>query len=104
MEFNSCGDIYNAIDQKLESLEYHKTIPAFIYGIKCDLIEPEVRALQAIVAGMSDEEFEEFNKNVQVWSGPKFEHQMTFRKDGIFSDDFEPGFYDVCSKLAFELF
>lgn len=101
---NGCAEILNAIDAKLQDYKYHKMIPAFIYGIKCDLTEPEVRALQTIVAAMDDEEFYIFNRNVTIWSGPDFDHVMEFRKDGRFSNKFEPGFMNVNGELAFELF
>jgi len=100
---DSCGDVYTVIDEKLNSLNYHKTVPAFIYSIKCDLTEPEVRALQAIVAEMDGTEFEKFNSNVTIWSGPDFDHKMVFRRDGVFSNEFEPGFMDVNGELAFEI-
>lgn len=101
---NGCAEILNAIDAKLQDYKYHKMIPAFIYGFKCDLTEPEVRALQTIVAAMDDEEFDTFNRNVTIWSGPDFDHVMIFRRNGIFENKFEPGFMDVNSELAFELF
>lgn len=101
--FASCAEILDAIDAKLQDYKYHKTIPAFIYGIKCDLTEPEVRALQAIVAAMDDDEFDLFNRNVTIWSGPDFDHVMEFRRDGIFNNEFEPGFFNVCGELAFEI-
>ena len=100
---NGCAEILGAIDTKLQDYKYHKTIPAFIYGIKCDLTEPEVRALQTIVAAMDDKEFDVFNRNVAIWSGPDFDHVMIFRRDGIFENEFEPGFMDVNGELAFEI-
>lgn len=100
---DSCGDVYNAIEEKLSSLNYHKTVPAFIYGFKCDLTEPEVRALQTIVAKMDNAAFKRFNINVAIWSGPNFEHKMIFRRDGLFENEFEPGFMDVNAELAFEI-
>jgi len=100
---NGCAEILGAIDAKLQDYKYHKTIPAFIYGIKCDLTESEVRALQTIVATMDDKEFDVFNRNVTIWSGPDFDHVMEFRKDGMFSNEFEPGFMDVNAELAFEI-
>ena len=100
---NGCAEILNAIDAKLQDYKYHNMIPAFIYGIKCDLTESEVRALQTIVAAMDDEEFDAFNRNVTIWSGPDFDHAMIFRRDGIFENEFEPGFMDVNAELAFEI-
>ena len=100
---NGCAEILNAIDAKLQDYKYHKTIPAFIYGVKCDLTEPEVRALQTIIAAMDDEEFYVFSRSVTIWSGPDFDHVMIFRNDGIFENEFEPGFMDVNSNLALEI-
>lgn len=100
---NGCAEILNAIDAKLQDYKYHKVIPAFIYGIKCDLTEPEVRALQTIVAAMDDKEFDVFNRNVVIWSGPDFDHVMILRRDGMFENEFEPGFMDVNEELAFEI-
>lgn len=100
---NGCAEILNAIDAKLQDYKYHKTIPVFIYGIKCDLTESEVRALQTIVAAMDDEEFYIFNRNVAIWSGPDFDHVMILRRDGMFENEFEPGFMDVNAELAFEI-
>lgn len=100
---NGCAEILGAIDAKLQDYKYHKTIPAFIYGVKCDLTEPEVRALQTIVATMDDKEFYAFNGNVTIWSGPDFDHVMILRKDGLFENEFEPGFMDVNAELAFEI-
>lgn len=100
---NGCAEILNAIDAKLQDYKYHKVIPAFIYGIKCNLTEPEVRALQTIVAAMDDKEFDVFNRNVAIWSGPDFDHVMILRRDGMFENEFEPGFMDVNSNLAFEI-
>lgn len=71
--------------------------------------EREIRALQVIAARKAKEseaEFKEFCDTVTVYSGRykrKSLHTMHFRKDGKFSDEFEDGFYDVNSNLAFEL-
>ena len=100
---NGCAEILGAIDAKLQDYNYHKTVPVLIYGFKCDLTEPEVRALQTIVAAMDDKEFDAFNRNVTIWSGPDFDRVMILRKDGLFENEFEPGFMDVNAELAFEI-
>ena len=74
------------------------------------MTEPEIRALQVIAKRTYDESearFSDFCKDVIVYSGrykSKSKHQMHFRPDGMFSDEFEPGFYDVNTNLAFEIF
>lgn len=48
----------------------------------------------------------QINSLHSVYSGrykSKSKHQMHFRPDGMFSDEFEPGFYDVNTNLVFEL-
>lgn len=81
-----------------------------IYGQPKYLNEYQIRALQIIAkrrAEISDEAFKEFIDNVIVYSGRwkrKSTHIMHFRKDGKFSDNFDPGFYDTSWNLAFELF
>lgn len=80
-----------------------------IYGKIMYMAEYEIRALQVLArrkAEESDESFDEFCKNVIVYSGRckrTSKHTMTFRKDGCFSDDFDEGFYDVNALLCFEL-
>lgn len=93
----------------------HKTekVAVEMYGKLDYLTEREIRALQVIAkrkAEESDEAFKEFTDNVIVYKGrckghlrDKSSRIMHFRKDGKFSDEFDPGFYDVCCNLAFEL-
>lgn len=94
----------------LAKMRYHQKVAAEVYGKICYLTEAEVRALQVLAkrkAEESDEAFKEFTENVIVYSHCRkriSKHKMIFRKDGKFENDFEPGFYDVNGKLAFELF
>lgn len=93
----------------LAKMRYHQKVAAEVYGKIVYLTEPEVRALQVLAkrkAEESDEAFKEFTDNVIIYSHCHkriSKHKMVFRKDGKFENDFEPGFYDVNSKLAIEL-
>jgi len=106
------GEISSQIEKTLEEFGYKTdSVAAVIYGISCHLTENEVRALQVMAkraAEKSDEDFLEFRKNVIIYSCHDYSdkkcHQMFFRADGRFSNEFEPGFYDISSNLAFELF
>lgn len=102
---------YTEIKDTLREFGYRTNlVAAEIYGKPRYLNEYEVRALQVIAkrkAEISDEAFKEFTDNVIIYSGRykrKSTHIMHFRKDGIFSDEFDSGFYDTSAKLAFELF
>jgi hypothetical protein len=106
------GEISHQIDETLKEFGYKTdNVAAMIYGVRCHLTENEVRALQVMAkraAEKSEEDFLEFRKNVIVYSCNDYSdkkcHQMFFREDGRFSNEFNPGFYDVSSNLAFELF
>lgn len=83
-------------------------VVAIIYGEKMFLNETDVRALQVIAgykAQQGPEVFENFCENVKIFSGPSIEtsHQMEFRPDGRFSNEFNPGFFDVNCNLAFSV-
>jgi hypothetical protein len=93
----------------LEEFGYKRDkVAAKIYGDYVYLNELEVRALQVVAkrqAQTSKEAFEEFCKNVIVYRSNKVDdtNVMKFQKDGNFSNDFEPGFYDVNNNLLFEI-
>lgn len=93
----------------LAKMRYHQKVAAEVYGKIVYLTEPEVRALQVLAkrkAEESDEAFKEFTDNVIIYSHchkRRSKHKMVFRKDGKFENDFEPGFYDVNSNLAFDI-
>lgn len=81
-------------------------VAAIIYGEKMFLNEIDVRAFQVIAmykAQQGPEVFEDFCENVKIFSGPSIEtsHQMEFRSDGRFSNEFNPGFFDVNCNLAY---
>lgn len=83
-------------------------VAAIINGKLMYLSEPQVRYLQVKCSQCkTDEEYEIFKKNHIIYSGStkrKSKHIMEFRRDGIFSNEFEGGFYTVNSDLAFKLF
>lgn len=93
----------------LAKMRYHSKVAAEVYGSVCYLTEAEVRALQVLAkrkAEESDEAFKEFTENVIIYSHcrkRRSKHRMVFRRDGIFENDFEDGFFDVNAKLAFEI-
>lgn len=107
---NKRRSVKSLVGEILRSRKYHKLVAAEIYGELTYMNEAEVRALQVIAKRtyeISDDAFKEFTDNVIVYSGrikSDSKHQMIFRTDGKFENEFEPGFYDVCSNLAFELF
>ena len=93
----------------LRGLHYHSKVAAEIYGKLVYITEAEVRALQILAkrkASESEAAFLDFCENVIVYSGANkrsSKHIMMFGQDGRFINDFEPGFYDVNSELAFEI-
>lgn len=93
----------------LHKLHCHTKVAVEVYGKLVYLTEPEVRALQVLAkrkAKESAEAFLEFTSNVIVYSGASkrsSKHIMMFSVDGSFVNDFEPGFFDVNTKLEMEL-
>lgn len=106
---DDCLNIMNGIHKKLESLHYHNKVIAVIYGTEIMLNENQVRALQVIAKETgegSDTEWEDFIRNVKVYSGPTVKgskHKMIFNRNGTFWNEFDPGFYDVAFKLVMEI-
>lgn len=106
------GEISSQIERTLEEFGYKTdSVAAKIYGIYRHLTENEVRALQIMAkraAEKSEDDFLEFRKNVIVYSCNDYSdetcHQMFFREDGKFSNEFNPGFFDISCNLALELF
>lgn len=88
---------------------YCPKIAAEINGKLLYLTEGEVRALQLIArdkANESDEAFEQFCKNVVIYSNTtkrKSGYTMIFRKDGMFKNDFECGFMTAVCLMTFDL-
>ena len=110
VDYNKFSDIRHEVRTGiLAKMRYHQKVAAEVYGKIVYLTEPEVRALQVLAkrkAEESDEAFKEFTDNVIIYSHchkRRSKHKMIFRKDGKFENDFEPGFYDVCSLLALEI-
>lgn len=105
-------EVSSSIKSTLKEFGYKtSSVAAVIYGVKCHLTELDVRALQIMAkraAEQSEEAYLEFRKNIVVYSTHNISEegcrQMFFREDGRFSNEFEPGFYDIASNLAFELF
>lgn len=103
---NTIAEIRNAM--KKAGYRTNK-VAVEIYGKLMYMTETEIRALQVVArdkANESEAAFNEFCSNVIVYSSRskrKAKHTMIFRKDGKFSNEFETGFYDVNSNLAFEI-
>lgn len=106
----------NLIDVRKEMNEFFKKNEGYcpitkvyceIYGKPMYLNEMEVRYLQVkCLDWVKQGRFEEFCENHKVWSNRykrRSNHQMIFRKDGVFINEFENGFYLANSHLAFRL-
>lgn len=75
--------------------------------------EREIRALQLIakwIADESEEAFEDFCKSVTIYKGRTKGHKrdksdriVHLCKDGYLDNEFEPGFYEINTKLSREL-
>ena len=78
-----------------------------IYGKPMHLNEMEVRFLQVKCADWSKQgRFAEFCENHKVWSNrskKNSSHQMIFKENGIFFNEFEKGFFSANSNLAFAI-
>ncbi len=102
-------DVCAQISGVLRQYKYVNKVAAEIYGKLVYLNEHQVRALQVICkrkADVSEELWKEFVDNVIVYSGRtkrKSKHKMIFRKDGIFYNEFEGGFYDADAYMTFEI-
>lgn len=67
------------------------------------LNEYQMRAMQAAVMKMTDDEYESFCKSVIIYSGETPENSqytITIRRNGCLSDPFEKGFYETSDELA----
>ena len=97
--------IQEEIRQFVESKggKYRLTTPAIINGYECELTELEVRMLQLKCKKAPD--FKKFCENHKIFSiaenGEKY--LMEFMPNGCFSNEFYIGFYDVASKISFEI-
>lgn len=97
------ANILMLIDSILKKNRFFETVDAEIYGYKMKLDEYQVRAIQVIVHNSTDKQFEEYINNIIIYSGPKRHEQMIFNRDGKFENQFESGFYDINSKLTFQI-
>jgi hypothetical protein len=74
------------------------------------MTEPEIRALQVLVAQKVEvygwEIVKEWLSHIVVYDGPtkRGSKPMVFRPDGLFETEFQGGFYSTNSNLALELF
>ena len=107
-------DVSLKISQEIEDFlgeQWDYTTPCNIDGICVMLTETEVRWLQvkanrAYKEG-GQEAFDEFCKRNKVFALTKDAqniYKMKFRTDGKFENQFERPFYDLNTKLAFEIF
>lgn len=94
-------DVHQIVDGFCKYTE----VPAVIYGVTRTLTEREVRAIQVAVSRYTKAEFDDFVKNVVIYNGPKemATEVMRIRRDGIFENEFLPGFYDSCTNMVFEI-
>lgn len=74
------------------------------------MTEAEIRALQVEAAEVyrqgGKEAFDAFTSQFIIYNGrtKRGSRPMVLRTDGIFYNEFKPGFYDVTTELAVELF
>ena len=93
--------IYSAILKELAGVHYINKVAVDIYGKIYYLTEAQVRALQIVAAKLANTDkkaFEDFKKNVVVYSGRDIthsEHIVHWRDNGFFEDNFQEGFYSV---------
>lgn len=97
--------IRNAINKELASVHYINKVAVDIYGKIHYLTAAQVRALQVVAAKLANtdrEAYEDFKKNVVVYSGRDIthsEHVMHWRDNGFdngfFEDNFQKGFYSI---------
>ena len=98
-------DIRRAIRKELTNIHYINKVAVDIYGKIEYLTKDEVRALQIVAAKLasSDKEaFEDFKKNVIVYSGRDITHSnhvMHWTNNCGFEENFEKGFYSSCYLL-----
>ena len=92
-------DIRRAIRKELTNIHYINKVAVDIYGKIEYLTKDEVRALQIVAAKLANfdkKAFEDFKKNVIVYSGRDITHSshvVHWTNKGCFEDDFQIGFY-----------
>lgn len=95
------GAIRSAVLKELANVHYINKVAVDIYGKIHYLTEAQVRALQLVAAKLANtdkEAFEDFKKNVVVYSGRDITHSkhvVHWRDNGSFEDNFQGGFYSA---------
>lgn len=93
------------INKIIEEFGYKGYTLIEINGEKYAATEVQVRALQVLCHREAKAgRFAEFNKKYTVYSDISGTEKMIFREDGKFRTKFKKGFYDVCDRMAFEIF
>ena len=94
--------IRSAINKELAAVHYINKVAVDVYGKIHYLTKAQVKALQVVAAKLANtdkEAFEDFKKNVVVYSGRDITHSShvmhwTNRGHlGLLKEDFEEGFY-----------
>ena len=83
----------------LAEYEYKPTIVATIDGIRCNLNEAEVRALQVLVARTSTEEASKISNSIEFEDYPNVKIGL----NGRLTNPFDKGFYSVDTDCSLEL-
>lgn len=95
------NSVRKAMLKELVNVNYINKVAVDIYGKIYYLTEAQVRALQIVAAKLANtdkEAFENFKKNVVVYSGRDIthsEHVVHWRDNGFFEDNFQEGFYSI---------
>lgn len=95
-----------AINKELANVHYINKVAVDIYGKIYHLTTTQVTALQLVgtkLANSDKQAFEEFRKNVVIYSGRDIthsDHVMHLQYSGFFGESFQKGFftayYDLC--------
>lgn len=99
-----------AVLSELINAQYVNKVAVDVYGKIYYLDEAHVRALQVVAAKLAatnKEAFEDFKKNVIVYSGRDITHSnhvMYWQDDGKFIRTFQKGFYTANDYLVEELY
>jgi stalled ribosome rescue protein Dom34 len=99
-----------AINKELAAVHYINKVAVDIYGKIYYLDEAHIRALQVVAAKLAatdKEAFEDFKKNVVVYSGRDITHSshvMYWQDNGKFIRTFQKGFYTANDYLVEELY
>lgn len=107
----SSTTIRRAINKKLAAMKYYSKVAVEFPAEKkiVYMTEAEIRVLQQMAADKfkygGQEDFDTFVSQFIIYNGPtkRGSKPMTLRTDGIFLQEFKPGFFDVTTLLALEL-